>query len=424
MKHDTLFCNISSADLANLIKSASGYVCFVGPGLQQITADAIVESSRRLGAEMITVCIDPDERVLRMGYGDLQAIKALMRAGVVINRAPGLRSGLIIVDDEGYSYTPNALLLEAELREEFSFNALRLSLEQVNEALARLSPVAKSIAVAKASTPEEKERIKALPVEVGTSIVGDSEIEAVGKRLEQAPPVNFDLARQVRVYNAYLQYIEITLTGAAIQRRRVPIPQSIQKIGGGEEIEHRLRTTFDLIEKDSKLSSKSLEDALNEIRSNFTRSLGKEHGRVVLKNAKPVLIERLEDLRTRLESHQKAIEEKLQEYLDSSREVVIEYYLPQIAANLPDGLIGQTGSNPSDELVRRWLDRELRSVFPSAIDLLQEMKLEWRFKDVTFETLNAADFLRAIRKAFPDIDWDRAYDEFKAAGESTAFSAL
>ena len=50
-----------------------------------------------------------------------------------------------------------------------------------------------------------------------------------------------------------------------------------------------MRTTFDLIEKGGQLSSKVLEDALNEMRRNFTPSLGKDHGRVVLKAAKPHL---------------------------------------------------------------------------------------------------------------------------------------
>jgi hypothetical protein len=36
---------------------------------------------------------------------------------------------------------------------------------------------------------------------------------------------------------------------------------------------------------------------------------------------------------------------------------------------------------------------------------------------VTFETLNREDFLDAIKEAFPRIDWDKAYKEFRAAGE-------
>jgi len=49
---------------------------------------------------------------------------------------------------------------------------------------------------------------------------------AVERRLEEAPPVRFDVARQVRVFNAYLQYVELKLTGAAIQRHRLSIPSS------------------------------------------------------------------------------------------------------------------------------------------------------------------------------------------------------
>jgi hypothetical protein len=46
------------------------------------------------------------------------------------------------------------------------------------------------------------------------------------------------------------------------------------------------------------------------------------------------------------------------------------------------------------------------------------MKLDERYKDVTFETLNRNDFLESVKDAFPNVDWDKAYSEFKAAGQS------
>ena len=48
------------------------------------------------------------------------------------------------------------------------------------------------------------------------------------------------------------------------------------------------------------------------------------------------------------------------------------------------------------------------------------MKLEERYKDVTFETLNREDFLDSVKDAFPSVDWEKAYSEFKAAGQSEA----
>lgn len=48
------------------------------------------------------------------------------------------------------------------------------------------------------------------------------------------------------------------------------------------------------------------------------------------------------------------------------------------------------------------------------------MELEQTYKDVTFETLNKPDFVQSLRKAFPAVDWNKAYDEFQAAGEATS----
>lgn len=98
--------------------------------------------------------------------------------------------------------------------------------------MTRLSPAAKAIAVAQAKTPEEKEQIAALPADVGSQVIDDTQFANVGRSLKEAPPVPFDLARQVRVFEPFLQYVELSLSGAAIQRHRLPIPHSIQGLGG------------------------------------------------------------------------------------------------------------------------------------------------------------------------------------------------
>lgn len=37
-----------------------------------------------------------------------------------------------------------------------------------------------------------------------------------------------------------------------------------------------------------------------------------------------------------------------------------------------------------------------------------------------FETLNKPEFFPLIQKAFPDINWEKVYEEFRAAGEKKA----
>jgi hypothetical protein len=88
--------------------------------------------------------------------------------------------------------------------------------------------------------------------------------------------------------------------------------------------------------------------------------------------------------------------------------------------NPPDAMLGQLLSpKPTEEDARLWLDAELGRVFPKAEALILKMQLDVRYKDVTFETLNSKDFLNSLKDAFPRVNWDKAYSEFRAAGEAT-----
>ena len=401
MTSDALFCALSPLRIAELVRSAQHAVCYAGPGIQMGLSQAMVEAAERLGKEMLTVSLDFDDRVMRMGYGDVGAVALLLDAGISVHSSPGLRTALIVVDNDGYIFTPTALYLEAEPTDGAASNAIRMSGEQVAQALARLSPAAKAIAVAQAQTPEAKQRIEVLTVDVVSAPITPKKLAEVTTSLKAAPPVRFDLARQVRVFEPYLQYVELSLTGAAIQRHRLAIPSNIQELGGNKDLENRLRTTFELIEKGSKLSSKPLEDALNEIRKNFTPSLGKDHGRVVLKAAKPHLVARLAEFRAQLAAHQETIKAELQKHLATSRELIVAYYQPRVLVAKPDALLGQSlNGEISEAAAKGWLNRELDRVFPKAEFLIQEMKLDEHYKDVTFETLNRKDFLEAVKVAF------------------------
>ncbi len=271
--------------------------------------------------------------------------------------------------------------------------------------------------MARAKTPEERERIREQAVEITSSEVIEAQITEISQRLKEAPPVAFDIARQVQVFESYLQYVELRLSGAAIQRHRIGIPRKIQNLGNAGGVQTRL-TTFDLVERESELSSKPIEDELNKIRAAFTRSLGKEHGRVLLKAQKANFKQRLTDLRTKLEKFQAEIKESLEKHLQASKKEIIEYYVPRVMESPPDSFLGQLPTEkPNEDDARRWLSRQFDTEFPSAEELISGMELTETYKDVTFETLNRKDFLPLIREAFPDVNWERAYKEFRAAGE-------
>ena len=372
MNLEALFCSLTPSRLAELVRSAQQAVCYAGPGIQLDLAQAMVEVAGRVGKEMLTVSLDFDDRVMRMGYGNVDAVKRLLDAGITVQSSPGLRTALAVVDNEGYIFTPTALYLEAEPTDGAASNAVRMSGEQVAQALARLSPAAKTIAIAQAKTPEAKQRIEVLTVDVVSAPITPEKLAEVAASLKEAPPVRFDLARQVRVFEPYLQYVELSLTGAAIQRHRMAIPEKIQKLGGSKELENRLRTTFELIEKGSKLSSKPLEDALNEIRKNFTPSLGKDHGRVVLKAAKPHLVTRLKEFRI-IQSIPSPKAEPFKRWLAKvGKERLDEIENPELAMGRMQELYEKKG------YPKEWIDKRLRG-----IAVRQDLTDEWKQRGVT-----------------------------------------
>lgn len=413
-----LFTSMSDDKMASLMAAAEHEIVVACPAIRSKTAAALVSARDAVGPAHLVIVVDCDDEVFRLGYGDFNAVQSIRDAGLEVRHAPGLRVGVLVCDDRAWVFSPTALFVQPELHSDETPNAVELRGVDVQRILWRLVPHAEREPPTDEMPEDLREEAAGCGVEVGVEPLDDHTVEETRNSLELAPPLPFDVSRQVRVFTPYIQYVEIRLLGAAIQRHRVEIPKNIQGLGTTAELEGRLRTTFDLIEKNSQVSSKQLEDELAEIRKNFTRALGKPWGRVLLRSVRATFDERIEAFRKKLEEHQAKVKKQLDDILNKSRDNVIDYYLPHVQASPPDQLIGQLiQPNPTEDGCRAWLDGELSRVFPVPGDLISDMRLEVTYRDVTYETLTEDGFGDALRKAYPHVDWDKPFDEFNAAKE-------
>ena len=411
-----VFASMSGTKMAALISRASQRVAVAPPGVRSDCVAALTEAVTRLGQDAVTVIADCDEEVFRLGYGDIAAVRALRESGVEVRQSSGLRIGILVCDDRAWAFAPTALYVQPEIHSDETPNTVELRATDVDRIMWRLSPEARKADEHRPLPAELCEEIHEADTEIGQSELPLATLEATDAALHLAPPIAFDVARQVRVFEPYIQYVEISLTGCAIERHRVEVPKSIQRIDAEAEINARLRTTFELIEKNSAVSSKALEDELKQIRDNFTRPLGKPWGRVLLRSTRPLFDERITRFKQRLAEHKKAVEESLAKHLEKSRDQLVEYFLPLVRQSPPDVFLGQiTTRKPSDDQIRSWLGFELGKVFPEPQDLVTEMKLDIQFRDVTYETLNEEGFGAKLRDAYPQVNWDKPFDEFDAA---------
>ena len=410
-----LFRHLSSADIAGLVHTARQSVCYAAPGIQTDVAAAMVKTAERLGPGMLAVALDIDGHTMRMGYGDIKAARMLEKAGVKLGESPGLRSAFIIVDGEGWIFTPTALLLEADKGDATARNAIRMPPELAREAMARMSLESKSIVESQADSAEERERIDRAEVEVSTTHVCKGRLAEVENDLEIRPPVPFDVSRQVRVYEAYLGYVEIRWTSMRLDQKVVRIPPHWLKELSPNGEHNRLKTTFTLV--DPKFYRDFLRRAhldpiaeMKEIRRKFIRSLGKKHGTVFLKRQQKELEQRLEALKEEVAAKSEDEKLELQSHLGKSREAIVGYYLP---------LLHEKRKNELEDDTRAQINMELDDVkFPTAESLLDKRNLDWIFKDMTIGTLEDDGFFASVKAAFPNEPWDKAHEEYLAAGEA------
>lgn len=410
-----VFKSMSPNRMAALIRSASRRVGVVAPAITDAVASALIDAHGRLGEGTVTLVIDCDEEVFRLGYGQIAAVRTVSERGLNMMQCSGLRIGVLVVDDRAWIFAPTALYVQPEVHSDETPNAVELRAVDVERIVWRVMPDQRPADTA-ALPPELKVEAQHAEVEVGAMAVTPAQVSRAAAALEIAPPLPFDVTRQVRVFQPYIQYVEISLTGCAIERRRFEIPKSIQHIGAAVDIQRRLRTTFDLIERESGVSSRALEDELRKLRDDFTRSLGPPWGRVILRAARTKFDTRINTFRTTLVEHKKKVQEGLSATLKKSRKQVLDYYLPLVMQSPPDALVGQLLFN-DDKATERWLDGELAQVFPSPEELLTDMKLDVQFRDVTYETLNEQGFAEALEKAYPHVDWKKPFEEFGAAKE-------
>ena len=413
-----LFSALHSRSLAKRIRQAEYRVIYAAPGIQEEPASALAEFAKQGPSAEIVVSLDIDENTLRMGYGSTQAVDILLRAGITPTHSPGFRCGIFIVDDCGWVFTPTALYLEAEPQSEETPNAIRLTAEQMENLLVRLSIDSRMQAFEDADNRGEPSGLPDVAMEISQTPLASGAFRDIKRALEIAPPVKFDLARQVRVFEPYLQYVEIKLHGASIQRHRVELPSALQQLGASQELKDRLRTTFALIEKGSSLSSKAIEQKVAELREAFTPSLGAKFGRVMLKRHRSLLDGRIKEIQTELTALKESAKLTLQSDLDNSRALIVKYFHPIALNSPPDSLRARVMEVNADS-VTGWLDRQLRDAFPSADSLMSGMSLDVQYKDVTWESLNNKEFEDALRKAFPDADWNKPFEDFQAAGEAS-----
>ncbi|MBK8915088.1 MAG: hypothetical protein IPM64_10910 [Phycisphaerales bacterium] len=415
MKHQPCITHLDDSKLIATIAAARARVLLLAPGVSDAVAQALATAWRKLGRDGVTVILDVDPEVCRLGYGTLEALKTLRAAaavaGALVCQQPGVRIGLLISDESTWIFSPTPLLIEAGSAQPDRPNAIQLG----------RPPEQLSKDVGLGDEPS-KERV------VGLDPVKPETIDSVDRDLAQSPPVKFNLARRVRVFTSRFQFVELEMTGCFVSRRKVPIPSHL--VGLAADIRSRFHAQFDLIAGRELMIVASSGDAeysitelsLRKQRDRIIRTLLiplKGYGNVVLRANKDRLVTAVDALKADVRKFQDGISSDLQKLIDSSVVSLVEALLPAVRVNPPESYKKYHGSSVSTEQLRRLLSDDITGAFDRAAAPIGDMSVSLIFKDLAYESLVDKEFLKIARNAMPGVGFlHEEHDAAKAEARS------
>jgi hypothetical protein len=388
--------SLRDIELEGQISCTRRRLVVIAPGLSESVAKAIVKKWHELGPNAVQVILDSDPEVCRLGLGDLTALKMLHetaeRIGSRIHKQQGLRVGVIVTDETTTVYAPTPRLIEAGGQPGERLNALRLD-----------TPIL---------DPDPTANSDLRNIDLHTEPMKSADVQKTAQDLDTNPPVKFDLARKVRVFNARFEFVEFELHGLFLSRKRVSIPSDLMGLAKDPKAQKLLRSSFQLIDENSEVSGDRVTRLKQFIADKYLIGLP-SHGTVIRRDKKTDFQVAVKALERYVHRFQRRLKKKLQGAIELNREVLTSALLPNVAKSPPARWKKFLSEHPKDQEIERMLRSELTDAFGRADDVFHGMKVRATFKGVTYESLSDPEFMRIASQRISSLD--TLHDEFDAA---------
>jgi hypothetical protein len=416
--------SISTVDdslLVALIGSAKRRVMLVAPGVSLPVAEALSLAWHRLPASAVSVVLDVDPEVCRLGYGTEPALTHLQQTatklGQTLCHEPGIRIALLIADDRTVIFSPTPLLIESQPLSSRPVDNLELNLggsraapPKPNAIFLDTPPPALASDLGLTSAGEATRT-------VGLDPVVPAKIQALKTDLTQNPPMSFDIARYERVFNAQIEFVELSVIGCSVSKHTAPIPSDLMGLAHDEKTRQRLRSSFkiigehDAVDAAGTLSEKTIHDRRKQISDTYLRSL-KGYGVAILRTNRSAFEKEIVELESMVAAFAEGLKVKLDAIISRNVAALVEALVPAVEKNPPRRWTAILGPAPKSAACRTQLAADLVRIFGDADDLVREMKVSLIFKGVTYQTLTKPDFIEIAAEQFPNL---RLMDEYEAA---------
>lgn len=389
-----IFTTATDENLIALIRVARNRLAVITPALTTPVAEALAARMGDLTDLSLTVILDADAEVYRMGYGDQEALEIIRKASEEaqfdLREQPGVRIGVVISDDQTMVYAPVSRNVEAGSTTEEKPNAIMLE-RAATGSLAEAAGAAKG------------------EIEIGVIGMKPERVAQMQEDLKANPPQPFDLTRKLKVFVTEVQFIDLRIPNAMFNSRKIKLPPSFQKFESEDlrrDIESSLRIPIDLEEYfEIKIKSWRGDEILNVNEAYIRRerdSIEREffhdwkgRGKIILRKDKEQLKNELDRLVTIITSYHGVLKDKIDDGKKAFRTGMITEFLAFWQKSPPDRLSRR--GVPTEEVCRLDIERAANDMFDKAVTLgAAEARLV--YKDISIEDLKDQELMSSLRK--------------------------
>lgn len=213
------FTVASDPAMIELIMAAKRRLVVVAPAFSLPVANALIARFGDRPTLQMTVVMDADAEVYRLGYGDETALDRLHKESLendfALRKQAGVRIGLIVSDDATMIFAPTPQLIEAGSKTPEKPNALVIRGDAVGQ-------IAAAAGADETAPPGRRE--------IGETPVKKEELAEAKQSLKDNPVQPFDISRALRVFSSKVQYVEFEAKGYKLDRKVVPLPEELMDV--------------------------------------------------------------------------------------------------------------------------------------------------------------------------------------------------
>ena len=370
------FAVASDEALVELIARARSRLVVIAPALTKPVALAVSSRLDDLGPLSVTVILDADPEVYRLGFGDQEALDAIREASAKnyfdLREQPGVRIGVVISDAITMVYSPVSRNIEAG----------STSVEKPN-AIVLTGGASDSIAMAAGADASDKAPPKP---EVGYEALDPAKVQAMQANLKANPPKPFDIARKMNIFTSRVQYVEFSASNYQLTKRQIPLPEELVDVADDDlkkRITSRIRAPFDDIGKlEIKIESEGKSELINvddqwlnrerkRIEDEYTFQIN-NFGRVILYSDRDAFDKAIRRFKIVIKEYQAAMRRERSQSKAAFEKRIIDEFAPRWETN-PPRYFARWGIETTPETIRTELQRVAQEIFlESSISLMSQ----------------------------------------------------